>query len=62
MIVLEVVGVEAIVAGVILVEWMLVKEVEAILVVEIIVVGLLLRVIFLRALSVLLVGLRVRKF
>ena len=41
---------------------MLVKEVEVILVVEIIVVGLLLRVIFLRALSVLLVGLRVRKF
>ena len=41
---------------------MLVIEVEAILVVGIIVVGLGLRVILLRGLSVLLVGLRVRKF
>ena len=41
---------------------MLVIEVEAILVVGIKLVGLGLRVILLRALSVLLVGLRVRKF
>ena len=41
---------------------MVVIEVEAILVVGIILVGLGLRVILLRALSVLLVGLRVRKF